>query len=143
MKTHIPKLNEIERRWYTVDVDGAVLGRAATRIARILRGKNKPLFTPHMDVGDYVIVLNAGKVVTTGRKEKTKTYYRHSGYPGGLRLESIVKVRQRHPEELIRHAVRGMLPKNRLGRRLLRKLHVYAGAEHPHVAQRPEALKLD
>ena len=143
MKTLIPKANEIEKRWYAVDVDGAVLGRAATRIARILRGKNKPLFTPHMDVGDYVIVLNAAKVVTTGRKEKTKTYYRHSGYPGGLRLESITKMRERRPEELIRHAVRGMLPKNRLGRRLIRKLHVYAGTEHPHVAQQPEALTLD
>ena len=143
MKTHIPKESEIEKRWYAVDVDGVVLGRAATRIARVLRGKNKPLFTPHMDVGDYVIVLNAAKVVTTGRKETTKTYFRHSGYPGGARTETVEKLRQRKPEELIRHAVRGMLPKNRLGRRLLRKLHVYAGAEHPHVAQKPEPMSLD
>ena len=143
MKTYIPKEDEIEKRWYAVDVDGAVLGRVATRIARILRGKNKPLFTPHMDIGDYVIVLNAAKVVTTGRKELTKTYFRHSGYPGGARFETAEKLRQRKPEELIRHAVRGMLPKNRLGRRLLKKLHVYAGADHPHIAQKPEALILE
>jgi large subunit ribosomal protein L13 len=143
MKTYIPKLSEIEKRWYAVDVDGAVLGRAATRIARVLRGKNKPLFTPHMDIGDYVIVLNAAKVVTTGRKETNKSYFRHSGYPGGARMETAGHLRQRKPEELVRHAVRGMLPKNRLGRRLLRKLHVYAGAEHPHIAQKPEVMTLD
>jgi large subunit ribosomal protein L13 len=143
MKTYIPKATEVEKRWYCVDIDGQVLGRVATRIARILRGKNKPTFTPHMDIGDYVIVVNAAKLRTTGRKDTAKTYFRHSGYPGGTRFETLGKMRVRKPEEVVRHAVRGMLPKNRLGRRLLKKLHVYAGPDHPHTAQQPEPLKLD
>jgi len=140
MKTYIPKTDEIEKRWYAVDLEGEVLGRAATRIARILRGKTKPMFTPHMDVGDYVIVLNAEKVLLTGRKETDKTYFRYSGYPGGAKTESVAKLRQRRPEDIVRHAVRGMLPKNRLGRRLLTKLHVYAGSDHPHAAQQPTVI---
>ena len=140
MKTYIPKTNEIEKRWFAVDLEGEVLGRAATRIARILRGKTKSTFTPHMDVGDYVIVVNADKVQLTGRKETEKTYFRYSGYPGGAKTESVAKLRARRPEEIVRHAVRGMLPKNRLGRRLLGKLHVYAGPDHPHAAQQPTVI---
>jgi len=140
MKTYIPKPTDFERRWYTVDLEGEVLGRAATRIARILRGKTKPLFTPHMDVGDFVIVLNADKVVLTGDKELEKTYFRYSGFPGGAKYETVQKLRQRKPEEIIRRAVRGMLPKNRLGRRLISKLHVYTGGDHPHMAQQPTMI---
>ncbi len=140
MKTFIPKQTDYERRWYTVDLEGEVLGRAATRIARILRGKTKPQFTPHMDVGDFVIVLNAGKVRLSGDKEREKSYFRHSGYPGGTNFETVEKLRQRKPEEIIRRAVRGMLPKNRLGRRLIKKLHVYTGDSHPHDAQQPTAI---
>ena len=142
MKTYIPKLNEIEKRWYVIDLDGVVLGRAATQIARILRGKNKPMFTPHMDTGDFVVVVNAAKVKTTGTKETDKTYFRHTGYPGGTKFTTVEKMRQTKPEEIVRHAVRGMLPKNILGRRLLKKLHVYAGDKHVHAAQQPETLTL-
>lgn len=142
MKTYIPKPNEVPRHWYTVDVDDKILGRAAARIAGVLRGKHKPQFTPHMDVGDFVIVLNAAKVKLTGMKETDKTYFRYSGYPGGGRQVTVAEIRKRKPEELVRHAVRGMLPKNRLGRRLLRKLKVYPGAEHPHTAQKPQPLEL-
>jgi large subunit ribosomal protein L13 len=143
MKTFVPKKDEVLRDWYTVDVADVVLGRAAARIARVLRGKHKPQFTPHLDVGDFVIVLNAAKVRTSGDKETTKSYFRYSGYPGGAKWEALGDLRQRRPEEIVRHAVRGMLPKNRLGRRLLRKLHVYAGSEHPHEAQKPQPLTLN
>jgi len=132
-----------QRKWYVVDATGKVLGRLASEIARILRGKHKPVYSPHLDVGDFVIVVNAEKVRLTGRKWQRKLYYRHSGYPGGLKVETAEQVRQRKPEELIRHAVRGMLPKNRLGRKLLRKLKVYAGPDHPHQAQQPEPLEIE
>jgi large subunit ribosomal protein L13 len=142
MKTVIPKKDEIERRWYVVDVEDEILGRAAAKIARILRGKDKPIFTPHMDTGDFVIVINAGKVKVTGTKEDRKTYFRYTGYPGGGRFENLRRLRHRRPTEIVRRAVKGMLPKNRLGRRLFTKLKVYAGAEHPHAAQRPIPLDL-
>lgn len=143
MKTFIPKVSEIKQTWYTADVADKVLGRVATRIARTLRGKDNPQFTPHMDMGDYVIVLNARQVKLTGRKEGVKTYFRYSGFPGGARWESVRRRRQHNPEDIIRDAVWGMLPKNRLGRQLLKKLHVYAGLEHPHAAQMPQTLSLD
>ncbi|MFC1476276.1 50S ribosomal protein L13 [Candidatus Zixiibacteriota bacterium] len=142
MKTVIPKKDEIERRWYLVDVEDQVLGRAAAKIARILRGKDKPTFTPHMDTGDFVIVINAEKVKVTGAKEDRKTYFRYTGYPGGARSETLRRLRHRRPEEIIRRAVKGMLPKNRLGRQLFTKLKVYAGSDHPHAAQLPELLDL-
>ena len=140
MKTAIPKPNEIERNWYLMDAENQVLGRLAARIARILRGKDNPMFTPHMDVGDFVIVINAAKVKVTGSKEDQKTYFRYSGYPGGARFETLRRLRLRRPEHIIRHAVKGMLPKNRLGRALFKKLKVYAGPDHPHAAQKPVAL---
>lgn len=143
MKTFIPKSDQIERQWYTVDATDLVLGRAAARIARVLRGKHKAQFTPHLDTGDFVIVVNAAKIRTTGDKETTKEYFTYSGYPGGAKWETVGHLRERRPEELIRRAVRGMLPKNRLGRRLMGKLHVYAGPEHPHAAQKPQALTLN
>ena len=133
---------DIERKWYVVDADQRVLGRLATRIALQLRGKNKPIFTPHVDVGDFVVVVNAEKVKLTGRKLEQKTYYRHSGYVGGLKETTAEEMLQIKPEEVIRHAVRGMLPKTRLGKQQLRKLKVYAGPDHPHEAQLPEPLEL-
>jgi len=142
MKTVIPKANEIERRWYLVDVKGQILGRAATKIARILRGKDKLLFTPHMDTGDFVIVVNAAKIRVTGDKENQKEYFRYTGYPRGARVETLRRLRNRRPEEIVRRAVRGMLPKNRLGRSLGSKLKVYAGPDHPHAAQLPTAIDL-
>jgi len=142
MKTVVPRLNEIERRWYVVDLEGQILGRAATRIARVLRGKNKPIFTPHMDTGDFVVVVNAEKVKVTGAKEDQKVYFRYTGYPGGARFETLRRLRRRRPEQIIRRAVKGMLPKNRLGRALLTKLKVYAGPDHPHAAQQPVPLDL-
>ncbi len=142
MRTFSARAQDIERRWYVVDAEGKTLGRLATEIARILRGKHKPIYTPHVDCGDFVIVVNAGKVRTTGRKEAQKTYWRHSGYPGGLTLVPLWKMRRTHPERIIEHAVRGMLPRGPLGRRMLRKLKVYAGPEHPHAAQKPEKLEI-
>jgi large subunit ribosomal protein L13 len=139
-KTYSPKLAEIERRWYVVDAAGVPLGRLASVVAVRLRGKHKPTFAPHIDTGDFVIVLNADKVVLTGRKEETKVYHRHSGYPGGLKSETAGKRRQRRPIKLIEEAVWGMLPKGPLGRRQIRKLKVYAGPEHPHQAQQPAVL---
>lgn len=130
----------VERRWYVVDASDKVLGRLATRLADLLRGKGKPVFTPHTDTGDFVVVVNAKKVRLTGNKWRDKVYYRHSGYPGGLKEETAEKLRQRRPEQLVRRAVRGMLPKNRLSDRLIQKLKVYAGPEHPHQAQKPEPL---
>lgn len=133
------KTGEIERKWHLIDADGQVLGRMATRIADLLRGKGKAEYTPHADTGDFVVVINAAKVKLTGKKDEQKTYTRYSGYPGGLRTIPVARVRERHPERLVEHAVAGMMPKNRLGRALLKKLKVYAGPEHPHAAQMPVA----
>ncbi|MDP8222217.1 MAG: 50S ribosomal protein L13 [Candidatus Lernaella stagnicola] len=143
MKTFSAKPGQVERGWYVVDLDGVVLGRAASEIAKILRGKNKATFTPHEDVGDFVVVINAEKVRLTGRKVEQKTYYRHSGYPGGIKSMNAKRMLERKPEHLIRHAVKGMLPKNNLGRKLLTKLKVYAGPDHPHEAQQPVPLELN
>ncbi len=129
-----------ERRWFVIDAEGAVLGRLATRAADLLRGKNKPSFTPHVDCGDFVIVINAQKVKLTGKKESDKVYHHHTGFPGGIRSAPAGEVRSRHPERLIEKAVGGMLPKNRLSKALMTKLKVYGGAEHPHQAQRPEVI---
>lgn len=142
MKTYSPKHAEIERRWYVVDADGLNLGRLSTNVARILRGKHKPIFVPHLDTGDFVIVVNAEKIVLTGRKEDQKVYYRVTGRPGGLKSETVRERRRRRPAMIIEAAVWGMLPKNSLGRHLLGKLKVYAGPEHPHQAQKPEPLEL-
>ena len=138
MKTYSAKLNEVQREWRVVDADGATLGRLATQVAAILRGKHKVTFTPSLDTGDPVIIVNAAKIKVTGKKLTDKVYVRHSGYPGGFRSENLEKLLARRPEEVIRRAVRGMLPQNRLGEQMIRKLHVYAGAEHPHAAQKPE-----
>ncbi len=136
-RTFVPKVDDVQRRWLVVDADGIALGRLATRVATILRGKHKPMFTPHLDLGDHVIVINAGKVKLTGNKLDNKMYYRHSGFPGGLKTRSYREMMARKPEFLIEKAVRGMLPKNRLGRAMAKKLRVYAGSEHPHQAQKP------
>jgi len=140
-KTYAVKSAEIQREWRVVDADGQTLGRLATRIATLLRGKHRVTFSTHIDTGDPVIVLNASKIKVTGRKLQAKQYVRHSGYPGGMRTESLERLLARRPEEVIRRAVRGMVPQNRLGDQMMRKLHVYAGAEHPHAAQRPTELK--
>lgn len=137
MKTYTLKESEIERSWLVVDADGETLGRLATRIATLLRGKHKPSFSPHLDMGDPVVVVNAAKIRVTGDKLRSKTYARHSGYPGGLRVETLQSLLRRRPEEVIRRAVRGMLPDTKLGDRQIRRLHVYAGPEHRHAAQRP------
>lgn len=142
MKTKSAKPNEIEQKWYVVDAENEVLGRLATRIALILRGKNKPQFTPHVDTGDFVVVINAEKVRLTGKKMSDKTYYHHTGYPGGIRGVSAETQLAKHPDRVMLSAVRGMLPKNKLGRKLLSKLKVYAGSEHPHAAQQPESISL-
>jgi large subunit ribosomal protein L13 len=142
MKTYMLKKAEIEPNWFIVDADGKVLGRLASEIAKILRGKNKPNFTPHMDGGDFVIVINADKVKLTGNKYKKKTYYHHSGYPGGIKSISAEDLLVKKPEELIRLAVKGMIPKNPLGRQTLKKLKVYAGDKHPHEAQQPKEISL-
>ena len=141
MKTYSAKPHEIEQAWYLVDADQRTLGRLATEIADTLRGKNKPAYTPHVDTGDFVIVVNAEKVRVTGKKLEQKIYYRHSGYPGGLRERTLAEQLARRPEEVIRRAVKGMLPKNKLASAQLRKLKVYAGSEHPHTAQNPVPLK--
>jgi large subunit ribosomal protein L13 len=138
-KTYVVKASEIQREWRVVDADGATLGRLATQIATLLRGKHRANFTPSLDVGDPVIVLNATKIKVTGNKLKDKSYARHSGYPGGFRSETLESLLARRPEEVIRRAVRGMLPQNRIGEQMIRKLHIYAGAEHPHAAQKPRA----
>ncbi len=142
MKTYTVKAGEIERKWYLVDARDLVLGRLASEVARILKGKHKPCYSPHLDVGDNVIVVNADKVRLTGGKADKKVYYRHSGYPGGLRETVYADLMRKKPEFVVRKAVRGMLPHNRLGRSMLRKLHVYAGPDHPHQAQKPEKLEL-
>jgi len=142
MTTYSAKKGEIERSWYLVDAENKVLGRLATKIATVLRGKHKPVFTPHVDTGDFVIVINAEKVHLTGRKMENKLYYRHSGYPGGLKVRSAEEVLKKKPGNLIKLAVRGMLPKNKLGRKQINKLKVYSGSDHPHKAQMPELLKI-
>ncbi len=142
MKTYVAKPAEIEKKWYVVDASGKTLGRLSTVVADALRGKRKPIYTPHIDTGDFVVVVNAEKVVVTGNKAEQKMYWRHSGYPGGIKGESFASLRARRPEEIVRKAVRGMLPHNRLGRAQLRKLKIYAGPEHPHAAQHPEALEI-
>jgi len=142
MPTSMPKESEIDRKWYVVDAEGKVLGRLASRVATILRGKHKPIFTPHLDVGDHVVVLNAEKVHLTGRKLQNKLYRWHTGYIGGLRTVSAEKMLKTHPERVIEWAVQGMLPKNRLGRAMAKKLKVYRGAAHPHQAQQPQALEV-
>jgi large subunit ribosomal protein L13 len=141
MKTHLPKINLDQRKWHVIDADGALLGRLAAQVANILRGKNKPVFTPHLDAGDFVVVINAAKVKVTGKKETEKEFMSYSGWKGGEKYRTVAQVRAKQPEKLIHHAVKGMIPKNRLGDVLLTKLKVYKGAEHPHAAQKPGALK--
>jgi large subunit ribosomal protein L13 len=138
MRTHSTKPAEINREWYLVDAEGKTLGRLASEIAKILRGKNKPIYAPHLDTGDYVVVVNAEKIHVTGRKLDQKVYYRHSGYPGGLKTISLREQLKKHPTRVIRSAVWGMLPHNRLGRTMIKKLKVYAGDSHPHQAQQPK-----
>ncbi|MFS8570335.1 MAG: 50S ribosomal protein L13 [Thermaerobacter sp.] len=140
--TYMARPGDVQRRWYVIDAEGKTLGRLATRVASVLRGKHKPEYTPHVDTGDFVIVVNAGKVALTGTKLDKKKYYRHSGYPGGLKEFTARQLLQRDPTRLIKRAVWGMLPKGPLGRRQFRKLKVYAGPEHPHQAQKPEELSL-
>jgi len=142
MATMMAKKDEIKRKWHLVDAKGKTLGRLASRIAILLRGKHKPTFTPHLDTGDFVVVINAEKVVLTGKKWKEKLYIHHSGYPGGLKSISAEKMWEKHPERLITMAVQGMLPKNKLGRKLIKKLKVYAGEAHPHQGQLPEPINL-
>jgi len=143
VKTYTPRESQIERSWFVVDAEDAVLGRLSTRVASILRGKHKPEFTPNLDAGDFVIVVNAEKVRVTGGKERQKLYYRHSRYPGGIRSLAFHEMIERHPERVIQLAVRGMMPKNALGKRMLRKLRVYAGPDHPHIAQQPAKLEIN
>jgi len=138
----LPQKNAIEKKWWLVDADGVVLGRLASQVANILRGKNRPHYTPFFDSGDFVIIVNADKVKLTGKKENQKVYYRHTGYMGGLKETTFKRMITTHPERVIAHAVRGMLPKNRLNRKILTKLKVYAGPEHKHQAQKPELLKM-
>ncbi|HEX4992821.1 MAG TPA: 50S ribosomal protein L13 [Rubrobacteraceae bacterium] len=133
---------EVERRWYVVDAEGQTLGRLAAEIARVLRGKSKPQYTPHVDTGDFVVVVNAERIVVTGRKAEQKVYRRHSGYPGGLKTTSYEQLLERQPTEILRKAVKGMMPKTRLARQQLRKLKIYAGPEHPHAAQSPQKLEV-
>jgi len=140
MKTFSAKPHEVDRAWHIVDLEGKTVGRVATTIASVLRGKNKPIYTPHVDTGDFVIAINADKVVFTGNKLAKKTYYRHSGFPGGIREATADKQLERKPEDVINAAVRGMLPKGPLGRKMFKKFKVYAGAEHPHAAQQPQPL---
>ncbi|RMG73045.1 MAG: 50S ribosomal protein L13 [Nitrospirae bacterium] len=140
--TKFAKKGEVERKWYVVDASGKVLGRMASQIASYLRGKHKPQFTPNVDTGDFIVVINAEKVKLTGKKMEQKVYYHHTGYPGGLKAETARKRLQRKPEQVVMDAVKGMLPKNRLGRKMLKKLKVYRGSEHPHQAQKPEILNI-
>ena len=142
MKTFMPKAADITRKWYVVDAEGLALGRVASQVANILRGKNKPIYTPHVDTGDYVIVVNASKLILTGKKLDQKIYYKHSGYVGGLKETKYRKLMAEKPEEALRHAVVGMLPKGPLGRQMAKKLKIYAGAEHEQAAQQPEKLEL-
>jgi large subunit ribosomal protein L13 len=141
VKTYMAKKEDVNPKWYIFDADGQVLGRMATKITNLLRGKEKPIFTPHVDTGDFVIVINAEKVKLTGKKDEQKNYTSYTGYPGGLRVEPVARARERHPTRIIEYAVAGMMPKSRLGRAMLKKLKVYAGPNHPHVAQRPIPAK--
>lgn len=143
MKTYVAKPSDRERNWLVVDATGKTLGRLAAQIANELRGKTKPEYTPHIDVGDFVVVVNAEKISVTGRKREQKRYYRHSGYPGGIRSRTLAEMLDRQPEEVIRKAVKGMLPRTRLGRQQFLKLKVYAGPNHPHAAQKPEPMEVD
>lgn len=143
MPTYTPKASEITRDWHVVDAEGLVLGRLSTEVARLLRGKHKPTFTPHMDMGDHVIIINADKVVLSNNKADAKMVYRHSGFPGGLKSTSYANLLDTKPAEAVRGTVRGMLPKNRLGRQMLKKLKVYAGSTHPHEAQQPQELVIE
>jgi large subunit ribosomal protein L13 len=140
MKTHLPKINVDQRKWHVIDANGAILGRLAVQIADTLRGKNKPVYTPHLDAGDFVVVINAEKVTVTGKKETEKLFMTYSGWKGGEAYRSVAQIRAKHPEKLITHAVRGMVPKNRLGRKLMTKLKVFSGDKHPHAAQQPAPL---
>jgi large subunit ribosomal protein L13 len=142
MKTFSAKAHEVDRKWWVVDAQNQILGDVAVQVARLLRGKNKPIFTPHVDTGDHVVVINAEKVRLSGRKESEKIYTRYTGFVGGQKVETPRKVRQKHPERLIERAVKGMIPHNRLGRDIYRKLHVYAGSQHPHEAQQPQVFPL-
>ncbi len=142
MNSFIAKPAEVERKWYVVDAEGQNLGRMATQIATVLRGKHKPTYTPHVDCGDYVIVINAEKVAVTGKKRKEKIYKHHTGYPGGLREVTFEKLMEKNPTEVVRHAVKGMMPKGKLGRQMYKKLKVYAGPEHGHQAQKPEVMDI-
>ncbi|MGB9772409.1 MAG: 50S ribosomal protein L13 [Bacteroidota bacterium] len=142
-RTYVPKVGEIHRKWYIVDAEGKTLGRLASQVAKILRGKHKPEFTPHLDVGDFVIVINASKVRLSGKRAEMKEYFHYSGYPGGAKFRSFKELIQTKPEFVIEHAVKGMLPHNRLGRKLIRKLKVYGDSNHPHQAQKPEPLSLN
>jgi large subunit ribosomal protein L13 len=142
VKSYMARPLEVEREWYVIDAAGKTLGRLASEIARILRGKNKPQYTPHVDVGDFVVVVNADGVVVTGKKAEQKVYRRHSGYPGGLKTRSYEQMMERRPEEILRKAVYGMMPKTRLARQQMRKLKIYAGPEHPHAAQNPQRLEV-
>jgi large subunit ribosomal protein L13 len=143
MKTYVATPADRQRDWYVVDAEGQTLGRLATRIADALRGKRKPEYTPHVDTGDFVVVVNAEKIRVTGKKLEQKTYWRHSGYPGGIKSRSLEQMLERRPEEVIRKAVKGMLPRNRLARKQLTKLKVYAGPDHPHAAQQPKAMEIN
>ncbi len=142
VRTYSAKKADVTRKWYLVDAEGKTLGRLAARVALVLRGKHKPIFTPHVDTGDHVVIVNAEKIHLTGDKVRRKTYYRHSGYPGGLKSETVEEVLQRKPTAVVERAIKGMLPKNPLGKQMGRKLNVYAGPTHPHQAQRPEPLTI-
>lgn len=142
-KTYTPKPSDVEREWFVVDATDLPLGRLASEVAQILRGKHKPTYAPHIDVGDHVIVVNADQVAVTSGKSQSKIYYRHSGFPGGINAESFEELRERRPEAIVERAVRGMLPKTKLGRQMLRKLKVYVGSDHPHEAQMPKPLEFD
>lgn len=139
MKSTIPKADPNDRKWYVIDAEGQVLGRLASQIAYVLKGKHKPQYTPHLDLGDHIVVVNAGKIRTTGKKQQLKQYIRYSGFPGGLKTQNMADLLQKHPERVLNHAVKGMLPKNRLGRKMIKKLRVYAGPDHPHTAQQVDA----
>ena len=143
MKTYYAKPNEVEREWLLIDAEDMVLGRVAAKAAHILRGKHKPTYTPHVDTGDFVVIVNADKIRVTGKKGTDKRYYRHSGFPGGLKSESFNEAIERHPERGLEHAIKGMLPKNTLGRAMGKKLKVYAGPEHPHQAQNPRKIEME
>ncbi|NLN21490.1 MAG: 50S ribosomal protein L13 [Syntrophomonadaceae bacterium] len=142
VRTYMAKAGEVQRKWYLIDADGKTLGRLATEVARILRGKHKAIYTPHVDTGDHVIVINAAKVKVTGKKYTDKLYYRHTGYPGGIKVTNFADLLRRRPEQVIEKAVWGMIPHNRLGRKVFKKLRVYPGPDHPHAAQKPEVWEI-